>query len=73
MASTARKSELPNHTWHPHEKPGSQLIRERFSQLLDDPEAAGMPSDIEMQDASPTVADDEKTVQHTERDGRDSE
>jgi hypothetical protein len=49
------------------------LIRERFSQLLDDPEAAGMPSDIEMQDASPTVADDEKTVQHAEPDGRDSE
>jgi len=34
------------------EKPGSRLIRERFSQLLDNPQAAGMPSDIEMQDAA---------------------
>jgi hypothetical protein len=54
-----------------NEKPRSRLIRERFPQLLDDPKAVGMPRDIEMQNAPASVADDEETVEHPERDGRD--
>src|SRR5207302_7885530 len=39
--------------------------------LLDDPKAGGMPRDIEMPDAPPTVVDDENAVEHTKRNGRD--
>src|SRR6266478_9931196 len=39
-----------------------------FSQLLDDPRACRMFCDIEVQDATTIVTDDEKAIEHTERD-----
>src|SRR5882762_540174 len=41
--------------------------RERFAQLLDDPVSCWMARDIEMQDAPPIMANDEETVENTER------
>src|SRR6202043_1166946 len=45
------------------EKPGSRLIRERFPHLLHDPGGGGAWRDVEMQDAPPTVVDDEQAVE----------
>jgi hypothetical protein len=38
-----------------------------FSQLLDDPQACRMLCDIEMQDMPTVVTDDEKAIEHAER------
>jgi hypothetical protein len=46
---------------------------ESFSQLLNDPDAGRMASDIEVEDAPPVMADDEEAVQNPERDRRDCE
>src|SRR5438445_6216060 len=48
------------------EELGRGLIREGFAQLLYDPSARRMPSDIEVQDAATVVADDEEAVEHVE-------
>src|SRR5258707_13961527 len=44
-----------------------------FSQLLDDPRACRMPCDIEVQDATTIVTDDEKAIERDEGDRRNSE
>ncbi len=50
------------------QKPGGRFKRKRFPQLLDDPHARRMPGDVEMQDATTIVADDEEAVQRPESD-----
>ena len=50
------------------EKPRSQLKRNRFSQLLDDPQAGRMLGDVEVQDASTAMADDEEAIEHAKGD-----
>ena len=45
----------------------------RLPQLLDDPSAPRMPRDVDVQDSSTIVADDEKAVEHAERDRWHSE
>jgi hypothetical protein len=50
---------------------GSRPERKRLPQLLDGPQARRMAGDVEVQDASPVVADDEQTVEQAERDSRD--
>jgi hypothetical protein len=49
-------------------KPVSGLIREGFSQLLNNPQARRVPRDVEMQNAPTVVADDKKAAEHTEGD-----
>src|SRR5258705_8226298 len=44
-----------------------------FSQLLDDPKACRMLCDIEVQDATTIVTDDEKAIEHPEGDRRNRE
>ena len=56
-----------------NEELGRGLIREGFAQLLYDPSARRMPSDIEVQDAATVMADDEKAVEHVESQSRDRE
>jgi hypothetical protein len=51
----------------------SQLKRERFSQLLNDPQASRMRGDVEMQDTPTAVADDEEAVEHAKGDRWHSE
>ena len=48
------------------EKPGSRFKRKRFPQLLHDPQARRMLGDVEVQNASTVVTDDEEAVEHTE-------
>ena len=50
------------------EKARSQFKRERFSQLLDDPPARWMLGDVEVQDASTAMADDEEAIEHAKGD-----
>jgi hypothetical protein len=50
------------------QKSGSRFKRKRFPQLLDDPQAARMPGDVEMQDAPPIVTDNEEAVEHPKGD-----
>src|SRR5208282_4400938 len=50
------------------QKPWSRPKRKRLPQLLDGPQARRMPGDIEGQDASTIVADDEETIEHAEGD-----
>jgi len=50
------------------EEPRSRSKRKRLPQLLDDPQARRMPGDVEMQDASTIVADDEKALEDAECD-----
>jgi hypothetical protein len=45
-------------------KPGSGLIGEAFSQLLDNPQSVRVPPDVEMQNAPTVVADGKKAVEH---------
>jgi len=45
-------------------KLGSGLVRERLSQLLDDPTARRMASDLEVHNAPTVVADEEEAVEH---------
>jgi len=52
---------------------GSALVWKHFSQLLNDPDAGRMASDIEVEDAPPVMADDEEAVENAERDRRDRE
>ena len=51
-----------------NEKPGSRFKRKRLSQLLDDPRTRRTPSDVEVQNAPPIMADDEKAIDHAEGD-----
>jgi len=46
---------------------GRELIGEGFAQLLNDPTAGRMPSDIKVQDATTVVANDKEAVEHAER------
>src|SRR6266436_8761259 len=50
------------------DEPRSGSKWKRFSQLLDDPRACRMLGDIEVQDTPTIVTDDEKAIEHTERD-----
>ena len=52
------------------EKPGSGVVWERFSQLLNNPFASRMPGDVEVQNAAAVVVDDEEAVKDAERNGR---
>src|SRR5580658_2862518 len=49
------------------------LEGERFPQLLDDPFAGGMQSDVDVQDAPAVMTDYEEAIEQTELDGRDGE
>src|SRR5216683_5050183 len=55
------------------EELGHGLIGKCVAQLLHNPTARWMTSDIEVQDAATVMADDEKAVEHTERERRDRE
>ena len=48
------------------------LARKCFAQLLDDPTAGRMRGDVEVQDATPVMANDEKAVEQVESNGGDS-
>jgi hypothetical protein len=52
---------------------GVYSIREGFAQLLDNPSTGRMSSDIDVHNASPVMADNEKAVEHAERESRDRE
>lgn len=52
------------------QKPGSGIKGKRFPQLLDDPLARGVFGDVEVQNASAFVADDEEAIEYAERDRR---
>jgi len=56
-----------------YEKLGCRLEGKCFSQLLDNPDAGRMASDIEVEDAPAVMADDKEAVENAERDGRDGE
>ncbi|HKW35638.1 MAG TPA: hypothetical protein VJN92_21700 [Candidatus Acidoferrum sp.] len=49
------------------QKPGSGIKGKGFPQLLDDPEARGVFGDVEVQNASAFVADDEEAIEYAER------
>jgi len=55
------------------EELGGGLIRKGFAHLLDNPIAGRMWCDLEMQNASTVVADDEEAVEHVECKCRDRE
>ena len=55
------------------EELGREFIRERFAYLLDNPIAGRIPRNIEVQDTSTVMADDEEAVEHVEGEGRDRE
>src|SRR5437879_225367 len=55
------------------EEPRSASKWKCFSQLLNDPHACRMLGDIEVQDATTIVTDDEKAIEHAEGDRRNSE
>jgi hypothetical protein len=50
------------------QEPGSRSKWKCLPQLLNDPQARWMPSDIEVQDAPPVVADDKKAIEYAEVD-----
>src|SRR6266478_717806 len=52
---------------------GSGVVWKRFSQLLNDPAAGRMASDIDVEDTPPVMADDKEAVENAERDRRDRE
>ena len=52
---------------------GRGLIGKGFAQLLYDPSARRMASDVEVQDAATVVADDEEAIENIERERRDRE
>jgi hypothetical protein len=56
-----------------YEKLGCGLEGKCFSQLLDNPDAGRMASDIEVKDAPPVMADDEEAVENAKSDRRDRE
>jgi hypothetical protein len=55
------------------EKAWSGVKRKGLSQLLYDPRTCRMPRDVEMQNPSPIVSDDEEAVEYAERDSRYAE
>src|ERR1700730_15079493 len=55
------------------QKLGSGTKGKRLAQLLDDPTTRRMLCDVNVQDASPIMADDEEAVEHAERDRWHSE
>src|SRR5215472_13766531 len=50
------------------QKPGRGIKGKGFPQLLDDPQARGVFGDVEVQNASTFVADDEEATEYAERD-----
>jgi hypothetical protein len=56
-----------------YEKLRCRLEGKCFSQLLDNPDAGGIASDIEVENAPPAMADDEEAIENAERDRRDRE
>src|SRR5262245_34825470 len=52
---------------------GRRLIGKGFAQLLYDPIARRMASDVEVQDAATVVADNEEAIENMERESRDRE
>ena len=55
------------------QKPGSGIKGKSFPQLLDDPQACGVFGDVEVQNPSAVVADEEEAVEHAKGDRRDGE
>lgn len=53
------------------QKSGSRSEWERFTQLLDDPEARQMTGNVQVENAPPIMSDHEEAVEHAERDGWD--
>jgi hypothetical protein len=51
-----------NKTLHTPIEPGSRLIREGLTQLLDDPTGGRMGRNVEIHDTPPIVADDEDPI-----------
>jgi hypothetical protein len=49
---------------------GGVLVGECFSQLLHNPGAGGMPSDVAVEDTPAVMTNDEEAVEHAERDAR---
>src|ERR1035437_440192 len=56
-----------------YEKSGRGIVGESFSQLLHDPGAGGVASDVEVQDAAAIMADDEEAVQNSKGESGDGE
>src|SRR5664280_288316 len=56
-----------------YEKSGRGIVGKSFSQLLHDPGACGMASDVEVQDAAAIMADDEEAVQNPKGESGDGE
>ena len=54
------------------EELGSGLIGKCVAELLHDPTAGRMPSEVEVQDAPPFMADDEKVIEQVEGDSGNS-
>lgn len=54
------------------QEPGRGLVGKCFAQLLGDPTAGRVRGDVEVQDATPVMANDEKAVEQVESDGGDS-
>src|SRR5215470_11616269 len=50
-----------------------RLVREGFAQLLRDPNACRMASDVEMDNSSSIMSNDEEAIEHTKGDGRHRE
>ena len=55
------------------EEPGGRLIRKCFPQLLANPGASRMTSNVEVEDAPAVMADDEEAIQEVEADRRHGE
>jgi len=51
-----------------NEEARGRIKRERLSQLLNNPQARGMPRDVAVQNTSAIMADDEEAVEHGEGD-----
>jgi hypothetical protein len=75
-------SHRPNRSWNfrpilgvavEYEKPRTCVERKRFPQLLNDPRARRMTCDVDVQDVSTVMANDEEAIQHAERNRRHRE
>ncbi len=52
------------------EKPNVRVVRKRFPQLLHDPDASAMAGNVEVENTSPIMANDEEDIDHVEGKGR---
>jgi hypothetical protein len=52
---------------------GSSVPWERLMKLLDDPSGRRVGGDVDVEDLTPSMMDDEEDVEDVERDGRDRE